>query len=120
MKSCKNICIFRWLCRNPDLISLRCCQVKQNFTLNLIHTVVSLLLIIMSFYLFFTLHCYYVMLSSFVTPLDKFFKVVPSPSFFIFLKKIARRTGWERLFAMIRRTLIYKAKYSVLHPGVLV
>ncbi len=31
------IYIFRWLCRNPDLVSLRCCQVKNNFTPNLLH-----------------------------------------------------------------------------------
>ncbi len=28
------IYFFRWLCRNPDLVSLRCCQVKNNFTPN--------------------------------------------------------------------------------------
>ncbi len=86
------IYFFRWLCRNPDLVSLRCCQVKHNFTPHLLHIFVTCIIISRASYPFhsiFFLPCTLAMvLSSFVTPIEKFFKVVPNPSFFIFPKKI--------------------------------
>ncbi len=80
------IYFFRWLCRNPDLVSLRCCQVKHIFIPNLLHIFVTCMIISWASWacpsIFFLPCCFVVLLSSFVTPIENFFTVLTIPSFF--------------------------------------